>query len=89
MNLTGYTALMQVRKTHASNPPLLELGSVAPKSGISINGALGKLTIEVDESVTATLPAISAVYDLLITSPAGHVTRLLEGKFVVQAGVTR
>lgn len=89
MDLTGYTALMQVRKTHASSLVMLELGSESPKTGITISGVLGRLTIEVDETVTAALPAISAVYDLIITSPSGYVTRLLEGKFVVQAGVTR
>lgn len=89
MNLVGYTALMQVRRTHATPTVLLELGSVLPKTGIAINGVLGKINIEVDEAITATLPAVSAVYDLVITSPTGYAIRLLEGKFIVQAGVTR
>lgn len=86
-NLTGYSARMQVRATHASSAVLLELSTT--NSRISINAALGKLALEVTDEVTSTLSPVKAVYDLVITDATGKATRLLEGKFVITAGVTR
>ena len=86
INLTSYTALMQVRTTAASGTVILELSTA---SGITINGAAGTLTLEVDATTMSGLTPATYVYDLEITSPGSIVTRLIEGKFVVKAEVTR
>lgn len=86
INLTSYTALMQVRSTAASATVILELST---GSGITINGAAGALTLFVDATTMAALTPGSFVYDLEITSPGSVVTRLIEGKFVIKAEVTR
>lgn len=86
INLTSYTALMQVRSTAASATVILELST---GSGITINGAAGTLTLFVDATTMAALTPGSFVYDLEITSPGSVVTRLIEGKFVIKAEVTR
>jgi len=86
INLTSYTALMQVRTTAASGTVILELSTAA---GITINGAAGTLTLLVDATTMSGLTPASYVYDLEITSPGSIVTRLIEGKFVVKAEVTR
>ena len=86
INLTGYTAKMQVRTSAESATVVLELTSSA---GITINGAAGTLTILVAASVLSAIAAGIYVYDLEITAPSGKVTRLIEGRFYVKAEVTR
>ena len=86
INLTSYTALMQVRSTAASATVILELST---GSGITINGAAGTLTLLVSAADMTALTPGSYVYDLEITSPGSVVTRLIEGKFAVKAEVTR
>lgn len=86
INITSYTAKMQVRTTAASGTVILELTDT---SGITINGAAGTLTLLVDASTMSAIAANTYVYDLEITAPSNKVTRLIEGKFVVKAEVTR
>jgi hypothetical protein len=86
VNLTGYTARMQVRPDHTSENLILNL-SVG--YGLAIDGEHGKITITVTAGTTATIPAGTYVYDLEIQSDNGEVTRLLEGKFIVTPEVTR
>ena len=86
IDLSDYTAMMQVRPTAASATVILELST---GSGITIDGPAGTLTLEVDATTMSGLTPASYVYDLEITSPGSIVTRLIEGKFTVKAEVTR
>ena len=86
INITSYTAKMQVRSTAASATVILELTHI---SGITINGAAGTLTLLVDASTMSGITPATYVYDLEITAPSTKVTRLIEGKFIVKAEVTR
>jgi hypothetical protein len=86
INLTGYTAAMQIRKTYGA-PITLSLTS---SSGIAIDALAGKLTITISSTATAALAApMQGVYDLEVTSGGGQVTRLIEGKVFVTPEVTR
>lgn len=88
-NLTGWQARMQVRETHASATTLLSLTST-PAAGITIDAALGKVTLEANAATTAALPApLAAVYDVELVSPAGKVDRVLEGVARITPEVTR
>jgi len=87
INLTGYTAKMQVRTSAESATAILTLSNL--NEAITINGAAGTLTIELSAlTMSAITPGIY-VYDLEITAPSGKVTRLIEGRFYVKAEVTR
>lgn len=86
VDLTNYTALMQVRPTAASGVVLLELST--DNGGITLGGALGTITLHVDATTTGDLPPGTAVYDLEL-STGETVTRLVEGKFTVTAEVSR
>ena len=86
INLTGYTAAMQLRKTVGSATASLSLTS---SSGIVITGATGLLNITITATQSRDLVPDIYVYDLEITSGAGVVTRLIEGNAVVSAEVTR
>ena len=88
-NLTGWSARMQVRETHASATALLSLTS-SPAAGVTIDTGLGKVTLEATAAQTAALPApLAAVYDVEMVSPAGKVDRVLEGVARITPEVTR
>jgi hypothetical protein len=87
INLTGYTAAMQLRENYDSATAVLSLSS--PSSGIVITGASGLVTITMSATQTAALSADTFLYDLEIASPASVKTRLIQGVVVVSAEVTK
>ena len=87
INLTGYTARMQVRSAYDATSTILSLTSA---SGITLGGAAGTIAITASATVTAALTAPWAgVWDLELVSGGGVVTRLLEGAATVSPEVTR
>ena len=86
INLTGYTAAMQIRTSYESASTVVSLTS---SSGIVITAATGLLTINITSTQTAALTPGTYVYDLEITSGANVVTRLIQGSVMVSAEVTR
>lgn len=85
-NLTSYTARMQVRPTIESTSTLL---SLTTGSGITLGGAAGTVSITATAAQMADIQAGRHVYDVELVSAGGVVTRIIEGKFVVKAEVTR
>lgn len=84
VNLTGYTARMQVRPTVDSSTLTLEL--TTSNGRITLGGAAG--TIDLLVLASAMTMAGDYVYDLeLVYSTT--VTRLVQGFFTVRAEVTR
>jgi hypothetical protein len=89
INLAGYTASLQVRaKADESLPILLEIGSQAPESGITLGGTAGTIALEISDEETATLTFTKGSYDLLMTPPSGKRKRLVQGTFTVSPRVT-
>ena len=87
INLTGYSARMQVRETYSSSTSIVSLTSGA---GITLGGAAGTIAIVISATTTAALTApFSGVYDLELVSAGGVVTRLLQGAATVTPEVTR
>lgn len=87
VDLTGYTAAMQVRASHKAATTWLDLSST--NGDIVIVPEDGELQITVVAIDTAALAPGTGVYDLELTSPGGIVTRLIEGKFTVTPEVTK
>lgn len=85
LNLTDYTARMQIRPTRSSDQVLDECTTE--------NGRLkfvdGGLLLEMTDEATDNLHVSHAVYDIEIISPEGRVTRLVEGRVITRQGVTR
>lgn len=86
INLTGFSAAMQVRQTYRSTTPVV---SVLSGSGITLGGALGTIAIRVPATSTDDIKAGRYVYDFELTSGGGEVTRLIEGTLTVTPEVTR
>lgn len=85
VNITGYTADMQVRAT-ADSAIIVELSTSNGRAVIS--GALGQTTLKLTATETAALAAGNYFYDLNLTSPSAVVTKILQGSFVVEESVT-
>lgn len=87
VDLTSYTARMQVRKTPSSDTKILDL--TTENSAIVLGGALGTITVTISATAMAAVQGNKYRYDLELSSAGGVVTRLLEGVFLVTAEVTR
>jgi hypothetical protein len=85
VNLTGYTAAMQVREYADASTTLVSLTN---GSGITLGGTAGTIDVAISAAVTAGVAAGSYTYDLELYSGSTAI-RLLQGAFNVTAGVTR
>lgn len=86
VNVTGYSARMQVRQYAESTATVL---SFVNGTGITLGGTAGTIALSAVATATSAVEAGQYVYDLELVSGAGYVTRLVEGNFVVYAEVTR
>ena len=87
INLTGYTARMQVRSTLESASTVVELTTANGR--IALGGAAGTITLTISATDSAALTAGRGVYDLELVSGSGIVTRLLQGVATISRNVTR
>jgi hypothetical protein len=85
VDLTNYTAAMQVRENAAATAVILDLAS---GSGITLGGTAGTIEVNVDAETMELTSAGNYVYDLELDSGA-EVTRLIQGGFQIQPEVTR
>ena len=86
INLTGYTARMQVRQSKKASSTLLSL--TTENSRITLGGAAGTIVLTITATDTAAISWATGVYDLeMITGST--VKRLLEGAVTVSEEVTR
>lgn len=83
-NLTGYTAVMTVRPFLGSTT--VTLLATTENGKITLGGTLGTITVNLS-ALDTTLKAEPYVYDIVLNS-GGTITRILEGQFIVTAGVT-
>lgn len=86
VDLTTYTARMQVREKYTSKTSIIDLNT--ENGGITLGGASGTIDIYISSSVTELIVAKDYVYDLELIS-SSIVTRLIEGKFSITPEVTR
>jgi hypothetical protein len=84
VNLTGYTAKMQVRDI--SGNLIVELSTSNGK--IVITPALGQIAMTLTATQTAALTVGNYNYDLNLTDTASNVYKILEGAFILKASVT-
>lgn len=87
INLTGYTARMQVRQRYASDDPLLNL--TTENGGITLGGVAGTIAVVASAAATADISVRAGVYDLEVVSAGGEVTRLIQGCVTITPEVTR
>lgn len=82
INLTGYTAASQIRKSYYS--------TTANNLTATVTGtANGEITLSMTSANTANLTPGRYLYDLVITAPDTTKTRVVEGIVNVLPGVTK
>ena len=89
IDLTGYSARMQIRKQKLSEDVLFEL-TTDPDKGITIDGKKGLITllITADETENFNASGFYGVYDLELVAD-DVVIRLIEGNIYVSSEVTK
>ena len=85
VDLTGYTARMQVRECKA-NTTVIEL--TTENGGLTLGDAAGTITFFVSDADTESTQSDRCVYDLELVEPGGDVTPLLAGTFIFKDQVT-
>jgi hypothetical protein len=83
VDLTGYTAALQIRPFALSTTILYDASS-----NITLGGTAGTITLDIPATATALFTWWNGVYDLILTDSSGNVTRLLQGSVIVTPGVT-
>jgi hypothetical protein len=86
VNVTGYTAKMQLRSLPQDANAVLTLTSAAGE--ITVGGVNGQFDVHATAAQTGAIDEGTYYYDIEITS-AGIVTRLAQGQIVVTPEVTR
>lgn len=86
INISGYTAKMEVRETADSEVAILTLTDA---DGLTLGGAAGTIVVEIPEDDLEDLVAKAYAYDLLLTTPTGVVVNLISGPFTIVPGVTK
>lgn len=82
VNLTGYTASSQIRKSYYS--------STANNFTATVTGTSnGEITLSMTAANTGNLTPGRYLYDLIITAPDTTKSRVVEGIVVVLPGVTQ
>ena len=88
INITGYSAKMQLRSLPDDPTPALTLSTAT--GDITINGSQGIINITASSTETGAVDEGTYYYDLEITDPVSNeVTRIIQGQVVVSAEVTR
>jgi hypothetical protein len=87
INLTGFSARMQIREKHTTLHTQLNLTS--SNGGLTLGEEDGTIIINVSATQTTAIHAKEYVYDLELVSSSNLVTRIIEGKFIVTPEVTR
>lgn len=87
INLTGYSARMQVRRTASSTDALLSLSS--DDGQITLGGEAGTIDVVGSADLTKNMKAKCGVYDIELESSGGVVTRLIQGDVTISPEVTR
>lgn len=87
INLTDFTARMQIRPDVASATVLHELTSAT--SAIALGATVGTVSLFIDDVTTASFTWTKGVYDIELVAPYGEVFRLVSGNVSVSQEVTR
>lgn len=87
VDMTGYTAKMQIREKITDTAFILEL--TTENSGIVINNVTKSITLNISAAATAALTFTTGVYDLEVISSGAQVTTFIGGNLTLVKGVTR
>lgn len=89
MDLTGWSARMQVRNQYISMGGRVVIDASTANTGIAIDGPNGLLHVNIHGGATIYLDwGVIGKYDLLLYKPTGETYRLIQGSVSIDRGVT-
>lgn len=86
MDLTGYTATLQVRRDYGLEPVELELTSV--DNEIAFDAGPGTIVLQFQPTHTIDMTQFDCVYELVLTRPDGSKISFTRGKFIINQSIT-
>jgi hypothetical protein len=92
LDLTGYVARMQVRRFNqiTRDPDVVIVANYTTENGyLLVVGPNGTVTLLIPPSDMESYEPGTYVYDLEVESPESETTRIIQGKFIVRAEVTK
>ena len=87
IDLTGYTARLQIRQYSFSPTPAIT--ATTENGKITIVPISGTIVVRISNTETTTLNFRRGLYDLEIVDSLGEVTRLLQGTVINSVEVTK
>ncbi len=88
INISGWSARLQVRKTVGSTgTPLVDISTAA--GTIIMDGPNGKIELIIPKAVTVTIPVGQWVYDCLVTHASGWTEQIIFGAANVSERTTK
>jgi hypothetical protein len=88
--IAGWSARCQIRDRPDTSAPVLYEWDTTPGTGVGLITLItGSLSMEITQDITEDWTFRRAWYDVYLTDPAGHPTRLVEGRVIVVPAVTR
>lgn len=89
IDLTGYSIAMQVRASASASETLFDLSTTGGEIVLT-TPASGVFTVTItDETTGAETAPVDGVYDVVVEDASGTKTRIMEGRALFTAGVTR
>jgi hypothetical protein len=85
INLTSFDVRMDIKSTPGSKKIL---ASCIIGDGLEVDPEIGRIDVNVSANKTKLIAYPKSAYDLVIESPSGIITRLLEGYLEVSRAVT-
>lgn len=79
-NLSGYTGASKIKK-YPESPS-------SQSFSVTVTGSTGEVSIAMTSGKTVELKPGRYYYDVVLTSPTGSVSRMVEGMALVTAGIT-
>ena len=87
INLTDYTARMQIKKSNASLTNLVEL--TTENGGITITPIEGKIELYISDTDTSALVENKGQYDLELITPDTTIVKFVRGYVVILEEITK
>lgn len=87
IDITGYTARMQIRADVSASAPLITL--TTENSGLALGGKTGVISLYINDTATSAITWNKGVYDVELIAPTGDVFRAVGGNVTVSPEITK
>ncbi len=80
IDITGYSALIKIKKKKGDTTEIITLDSTGEDPRITITGNLGRFDLYISAEDTEALNFVDAVYDMDVTASGGEPVKFMAGR---------